>query len=69
MDKPGEHEIQEPMSDAVASAWADVIISIHERCQAEDAEKQRETHLGPGVTAGHGSTGGDLPSSTLEVPS
>ncbi len=38
MDKPDEHELQEPMSDAVASAWADVIISIHERSQAVEAQ-------------------------------
>jgi hypothetical protein len=65
MDQPDETEKQEPMSDAVASAWADVIISIHERLGAEEYAVQREAPCGPGVAAALGSRSGDLTSLDL----
>jgi hypothetical protein len=67
MDQPDELEQQEPMSEAVASAWVDVIMSVHELSKAKETTEQRASHLGPGVAVGHGSTGGDLTSPDQEA--
>jgi hypothetical protein len=70
MNDPATDRADTAMSDTVADAWAEVIISIHERLEAEQAQPQENDEAtSPSrpvarVAAGQDATGGDPTSPT-----
>jgi hypothetical protein len=70
MNDPTPDRADSAMSDTVADAWAEVIISIHERLEAEQAQPEQNDEAtspsrpGARVAAEHDATGGDPTSHT-----
>jgi hypothetical protein len=70
MNDPARFESDGVMSDTVADAWAEVIISIHERLEAEQAQPQNHDEAssasqpGARVAVEQDATGGDPTSPT-----
>jgi hypothetical protein len=70
MNDPTPDRADTAMSDTVADAWAEVIISIHERLEAEQAQpKPNDEATSPSrpvarVAAEHEAPGGDPTSPT-----
>lgn len=70
MNDPSRFESDGVMSDTVADAWAEVIISIHERLEAELAQPRNHDEAssasrpGARVAVEQDATGGDPTSPT-----
>lgn len=70
MNEPARFEPEGVMSDTVADAWAEVIISIHERLEAEQAdapnsdEAPSPSRPGARVAVEQDASGGDPTSPT-----